>query len=66
MYAYEGGGRARDENTDLVDCVVGAVKGAVFVKGGGVEGKEQGGRNALVDGVLGDVDEEEGQHAVVR
>ena len=60
VYAYEGCGRARDEDTDLVNCVVGTVKGTVFVEWGGIEGKEQGGCNALVDSVLGNVDEEEG------
>jgi hypothetical protein len=49
---------------DLVDGVVGAVERAVFVEGGGLEGKEERGGDALVDGVFGDVDEEEGKHAV--
>lgn len=39
VYAYEGCGGARDENTDLVDGVVRAVERTVFVEGGGFEGK---------------------------
>lgn len=61
--ADEGGGGAGDEDADLVDGVVGGVEGAVFVEGGGGEWEEQRWGYALVDGVFGDVDEEEGEHA---
>jgi hypothetical protein len=62
--ADKGCGGARDEDTDLVNGVVGAVEGAIFVEWGGLEGKEERGGDALVDGVLGDVDEEKREHAV--
>lgn len=64
MDADEGRGGARDEDADLVNCVVGAVEGAVFVEGRGVEGEEEGGCDALVYGVFGNVDKEKGEHAV--
>ena len=56
--------RARDEDADLVDEGVGGVEGTVRGKWGGGEGKEEGWGDALVDGVFGNVDEEEGEHAV--
>ena len=62
--------RARDEYAELVDCVVGWVEIAkVFEWGargrgvcGWVRAKEEGGGDALIDGVFGNVDEEEGEH----
>ena len=60
--AYKGRRGARDEDTDLINGIVGAVKGAVLIKGGRLEGEEQRGRDALVDCVLGNVDEEKRQH----
>ena len=63
MDADEGCGGAGEEDADLVDGVVGAVEGAVLGEGGRGEGKQEGRRDALVDGVFGDVDEEEGEHA---
>ena len=62
--AEEGCGGAGEEDAELVDGVVGWVEGAVLGEGCLVEGKEEGRRDALVDGVFGDVDEEEGEHAV--
>lgn len=61
----EGGGGAGDEDAGLVDGVVGGVEGAVVGEGGGGEGEEEGGGHALVYGVFGYVDEEEGEHAAV-
>jgi hypothetical protein len=60
----EGCGGARDEDADLIDGLVGAVEGAVLGEGGRGEGEEEGGGDALIYGVFGDVDEEEGEHAV--
>lgn len=64
--AEDGEGGARDEDAGLVDEAVGGVEGAVGVEGvgGGFEVEEEGGGYALVDGVFGDVDKEEGKHAV--
>ena len=56
VYAYEGCGGARDEDTDLVNGAVCAVEGAVFVERRGFEREKQSWCDALVDGVLGDVD----------
>jgi len=65
VYAYEGCGGSRDEDTDLVDGAIGAIEGAVFVERRGFEREEQSRRDALVDSVLGDVDKKEGQHTVM-
>ena len=63
MDTQEGRGGAGEEDADLVDGVVGWVEGAELGEGRVAEGEEQGGTDALVDGVFGDVDEEEGKHA---
>ncbi|MCJ1388474.1 hypothetical protein MMC18_001321 [Xylographa bjoerkii] len=62
--AHEGGRGAGEEDAGLVDELVGGVEGAVGGEGGGGEGEEERGGHALVDGVFGDVDEQEGEHAV--
>jgi len=62
----KGSGGAGDEDADLVDGAIRAVEGAIFGKGGGGEGEEESGCDALINGVLGNVDKEEGEHAVRR
>jgi hypothetical protein len=61
--ADKGRAGSRDEDADLVDGVVGGVEGPVLFKGAGVEGEKQGRRHALVDGIFGNVDEEQREHA---
>ena len=56
---------AGDEDAELVDGGVGGVERAVACEGRVGEREEEGWRDALVDGVFGDVDEEEREHAVV-
>ena len=51
---------ARDEDAELVDGVVGRVEGTVLFERSFVQGEEKSGRDALVDGILGHVDKEEG------
>ena len=63
MDAEEGSRGARDEDADLVEEAIGWVEGAVVVERGGGEGEEEVGDEGGVDGVFGDVDEEEGDHA---
>ena len=46
----------------MVEQVVGGVELAVAGKWGGGEGEQERGGDALVYGVFGDVDEEEGEH----
>ena len=62
----DGEGGAGDEDAGLVDEAVGWIEGTVGVEGGGggfyVE--EEGGSYTLIDGILGDVDEEEWKHAI--
>ena len=53
-----------NEDAKLVDGGVGGVERAVACEGRVGEREEEGWRDALVDGVFGDVDEEEGEHAV--
>jgi hypothetical protein len=60
--ADEGGGGAGDEDADLVEEGVGGVEVAVGAEGGGGKWEEEGGCHALVDGVFGNVDEEEREH----
>jgi len=48
----------------LVEEGVGWVEGAGGGEGGGGEGEEEYGEEAQVDGVFGEVDEEEGEHAM--
>lgn len=43
---------------------VGGVEGAEGGEGGGREGEEEYGEETEVDGVFGEVDEEEGEHAM--
>ena len=64
MDAEEGRRGAGDEDAELVDGGVGGVERAVACEGGAWEWEEEGWCDALVDGVFGDVDEEEGEHAV--
>lgn len=58
--AEKGGGAAGDEDAELVDGVVGDVGVAVVLEGHVFDGEEEGRRDALVDGVFCDVDQEEG------
>ena len=60
---YERCRRARNKDADLIDRIVGAVEGAVFVEWAGFQGEEKRRGDALVDGVFGNVHEEEGKHA---
>lgn len=64
MDAEEGCGRTGDEDAGLVDEAVDRVEGTVAAEGvtRGGSFEEQGRGHALVDGVFGDVDEEEGEH----
>lgn len=48
----------------MVEERVGWVEGARGGEGGGGEGEEEYGEEAEVDGVFGEVDEEEGEHAM--
>lgn len=64
MYANEGCGGAGDEDANLVDGVVGRVEGTVFREWRGCEWEEESWCNTLVDGVLGNVYEEEWEHAM--
>ena len=64
MNAEERGRGAGDKNSDLVEGVVGRVEGAEMLEWGTGQGEEQRGRNTLIDGVFGNVDEEEWEHAV--
>ncbi len=50
----------RDEDAGLVDGVVGRVEGTIVSEGAFFQGEEKGRCNALVYGVFGDVDQEEG------
>ena len=65
MDPHEGRGGAGDEDAGLVDGAVDGVELPVLGEGGGAaQGEEEGGGYALVDGVFGYVDQEEGEHAV--
>lgn len=55
-------GRAGNKDAQLVKEAIEGVEGAVLVEGTLVEGKQQRRGHALVDGILGDVDEKKGQH----
>ncbi len=55
-------GGAGDEDADLVEEAVHGVEVAVVGEGGAGEREEEGGGYPLVDGVFGDVNEEEGEH----
>lgn len=65
----EGDGRAGDENAELIEEHVEGVELAVAGEGRVIrrvgragKGVEERGRDALVDGVFGDVHEEKGEH----
>jgi hypothetical protein len=60
MYADEWCGGARDEDADLVDGIVCAVERAVLGERRRSKREEEGWSDALVDGILCDVDKEEG------
>lgn len=68
--AQEEVGGAGDEHAGLVDCGVGGVEVAEVGEWGGGRGgagggggrEEERGGDGLVDGVFGDVDEQEGEH----
>ena len=66
MQTDERGGGAGEEDAGLVDGAVDGVEGAVVCEWRGVDGEEEGGCHALVYGVFGNVDEDEGEHAVRR
>lgn len=54
---------AGEENADLIDGIVGWVKGPEVFEGAVLQGKEQGRGNTLIDGVLSNVYQEEWKHA---
>lgn len=56
MDTKERGGGPRDEDSDLVDCIVGWIEGTVMFKGTLAEREQESGRNALVDGIFGNID----------
>ena len=58
----EGCGGARDENPDLVKEVVEGVKLAICGERRGCEREEERWGDALVDGVFGNIYQEEGKH----
>ena len=64
MYTDKRERRTRNRNTGLVDEGVSGVKGAVRGERRGGEREKEGWCDALVDCVFGNVDEEEGEHAV--
>jgi len=55
VYPEEGCAGPRDEDATLVDRIIHRVKGAIVLEWRGPEWKEQGWRNALIDGVLSNV-----------
>lgn len=62
MQSEEGRAGACDEDAELVEERVEGVEGAVGCEGCGGQGEEERWGYALVYGVFGDVDEEEGEH----
>lgn len=60
--AEERGGGSRYEDAALVDGVVGRVECTVVSEWGGGEGEEESWCDALVDGVFGDVDQQQREH----
>lgn len=56
MDAEKWRGGSRDENADLVDCVVRWVEGSIFFERGFLQRKQECRRNALVNGVFCNVD----------